>query len=154
MSREVPRLLYNEGGKHINLGSGSGLKTIHNCIDIDYPEWDANKDRLPFEDNSIDVVRSYHFLEHIKNAKFVLEEVDRVLKPGGIMNNVVPYANSNAQFSSLDHVSFFNEKTFHRLFNEKTYKNTDYNFKLKVHAQWIIGIVERNLCLMTQLVKE
>lgn len=47
---------------------------------------------LPFEDNSIDVVYSGHFLEHLtpEQAGFVLTECYRVLKQGGIIRIVVP----------------------------------------------------------------
>ncbi|MFT4746612.1 MAG: SAM-dependent methyltransferase [Congregibacter sp.] len=47
---------------------------------------------LPFEDNSIDVIYSSHFLEHLSpvQAKFVLLETRRVLKSGGIIRVSVP----------------------------------------------------------------
>jgi len=42
---------------------------------------------LPFEDNCFDVVYSSHYIEHLSeyNAKFVLKEAHRILKPGGIL---------------------------------------------------------------------
>jgi len=39
--------------------------------------------KLPFEDNSIDVIYSDWVLEHIENPKEFVSEVFRVLKPGG-----------------------------------------------------------------------
>jgi len=47
---------------------------------------------LPFEDNSMDVVYSSHFLEHLsqEQADFVLKESQRVLKKDGIIRIVVP----------------------------------------------------------------
>ncbi len=154
MSRKVPKLITGlNDGVNLNLGAGSGFKIINGTIQLDYPDWNAEFDKIPFEDNSVDSIHALHFLEHLKNPKFVIEEIDRVLKVGGFANIVVPYATSNLQFSNLDHYSYFNEKTFQRLFTENTYNSTDYDFKLKVGTQFIIGIVERNLCLMTQLVK-
>ncbi len=41
----------------------------------------------PFEDlddNSFDVIVSFQVIEHIKNDKYFLEEIFRVLKPGGV----------------------------------------------------------------------
>jgi len=155
MSRKVPELFteVNEA-VNLNLGAGSGFKKINGTIPLDYPDWNAESDKIPYDDNSVDSITALHFLEHIKNVKFVIEEIDRVLKPGGFANIVVPYYNSNLQFSNLDHYSYFNEKTFQRLFTESTYVSTDYKFSLEVGTQFIIGIVERNLCLMTQLVKK
>jgi predicted SAM-dependent methyltransferase len=47
---------------------------------------------LPFSDNSFDVIYSSHFLEHLTQiqADFVLSEIFRVLKSGGIVRIVVP----------------------------------------------------------------
>ena len=39
---------------------------------------------LPFENESLDVVTAFQFIEHIENRKGFMEEVKRVLKPGGI----------------------------------------------------------------------
>lgn len=39
---------------------------------------------LPFEDNSLDVVTAFQFIEHIHNRKGFIQDVKRVLKPGGV----------------------------------------------------------------------
>ncbi|MEI6866425.1 class I SAM-dependent methyltransferase, partial [Flavicella sp.] len=39
---------------------------------------------LPFKDNSYDVIFCNHVLEHIKNDKKAMQELYRILKPGGI----------------------------------------------------------------------
>ncbi|MEL7499574.1 MAG: class I SAM-dependent methyltransferase [Planctomycetota bacterium] len=41
--------------------------------------------RLPFEDNSFDVVTSWHVIEHVEDVKATLAEWYRVVKPGGIL---------------------------------------------------------------------
>jgi ubiquinone/menaquinone biosynthesis C-methylase UbiE len=38
---------------------------------------------LPFEDNTLDVVTAFQFIEHIHNRLGFIKEVKRVLKPGG-----------------------------------------------------------------------
>ena len=41
--------------------------------------------RLPFNDESFDIVISSHVIEHIPSQQMHLDEVNRVLKPGGIV---------------------------------------------------------------------
>ena len=47
---------------------------------------------LPFDNNSVDIVYSSHFLEHLslEDGKYVLNEIYRVLKKDGIIRIVVP----------------------------------------------------------------
>ncbi len=49
---------------------------------VAYLKADASK--LPFEDESFDVVTSLDFLEHIEDPKKTIDEAARVLKPGGL----------------------------------------------------------------------
>jgi len=41
--------------------------------------------RLPFDDNSIDVVINSELLEHIENHRHAVAELTRVVKPGGLL---------------------------------------------------------------------
>lgn len=153
MARDVGQLMCSTQGIHLNLGAGNGYKTLLHSVPLDYPAWDAEKDMIPFENETIQAVHAYHFMEHIKNIKFLLSEIDRVLVPGGYCNIVVPYYNSQLQHDSFDHVTWFTEKSFNLLFEQYSYEMTDYEFSLEINFQMIMGIVERNMCLMVQLVK-
>jgi len=82
--------------KLLNIGCGS---TFHsNWINIDiassFPEvieYDIRQ-QLPFHDNEIDVCYSSHVLEHLEQieARNLLLESYRILKPNGIVRVVVP----------------------------------------------------------------
>ncbi len=52
----------------------------------------ANALELPFEDNSFDKVICSEVLEHIPDYQGVLKEIDRVLKPNGVLAVSVPRA--------------------------------------------------------------
>ena len=152
MAREVPKLLNCDHGSHINVGAGT-YKELHGALAIDYPMWDARTDNLPCTTNSIDVIHCYHVLEHMEDPVKLLKDFERVLKVGGYANIVVPYYNSHLQAKCLDHKSMFNESTWDNLFNQYSYDNGSGKWSLKVHTTFIMGVEEKNLALLTQLVK-
>jgi SAM-dependent methyltransferase len=45
---------------------------------------------IPYPDNSFDVVISYDVLEHVQDPRLSLQEIRRVLRPGGLSFNVFP----------------------------------------------------------------
>jgi ubiquinone/menaquinone biosynthesis C-methylase UbiE len=50
----------------------------------------ASAEKLPYPDNSFDLVFSSHVLEHVPNRNIAIEEINRVLKPKGINVCIVP----------------------------------------------------------------
>lgn len=140
--------------EHVQLNVGCGNKVIDGAHNIDYPEWDADKDPLPFKDKSIDVIHAYHFLEHVQCPIKMLLEFQRVLKPGGFVNVVVPYYTSQMAAHDLDHKSQFCEETWRVLFGNPYYNKHRIEWKFEIGANVIMGVVERNLALVTQLIKK
>lgn len=51
--------------------------------------FDLNKG-LPFDDNSADEIMAIQILEHLGKPMTLLEEIYRVLKPGGVIDIMVP----------------------------------------------------------------
>ena len=82
--------------RFLEIGPGSqrlpGFETLDivGGPNVDYV-WDASK-RLPFKDNTFDLIYASHVLEHIPwyKTEEVLKEWVRVLKPGGILEIWVP----------------------------------------------------------------
>ncbi len=60
----------------------------------------ADAHQLPFEDNSFDLVILSDVLEHVKKPGIVVQEVDRVLRPGGLL-----YASMPNRYSILNLIS-------------------------------------------------
>jgi SAM-dependent methyltransferase len=52
-------------------------------VEVDWQITDS--ERLPFSDQSMDVVTSYSVIEHQASKQRAIEEVARVLKPGGLL---------------------------------------------------------------------
>jgi len=57
-------------------------------LNINFKVADAQK--LPFKDNTFDVVTCFDLIEHVKYPKLVLSEIHRVLKKRGIFHGFIP----------------------------------------------------------------
>lgn len=74
---------------------------------------DLSSEKLPFDTDSVDVVFSYHTLEHIRDYLFALGEIHRVLKHGGWFLLGVPYVTSTRHnLVNPYHLHHFNELSF------------------------------------------
>jgi SAM-dependent methyltransferase len=93
--RSLSNFLNSIDGFVLNIGSGnSPRKTgILNVDLMDYDNVDIICDihDLPFKDESVDAVLNIAVLEHVKSPQLVLNEIYRVLKPGGKVFSVIPF---------------------------------------------------------------
>ena len=67
--------------------------TFENGLDVKL--CDVENEKLPFDDNTFDVIYSKSFIEHLYYPEKYLEEAYRVLKPNGILLTLVPDWESN-----------------------------------------------------------
>ena len=102
----------------VRLNVGAGLSYIPEFINVDVSaraevQVDLGREQLPFEDDSVDVVFSYHTLEHIGDYLFALGEIHRVLKHGGRFLVGVPYV-TLTEFNLVNpyHLHNFSEYSF------------------------------------------
>ncbi len=102
----------------VRLNIGAGQTYIPGFTNIDISNkadisLDLGKDKLPFEDNSIDLIFSYHCLEHVPDYLFALSEIHRVLKHGGRFLVGLPYV-TLTEFHLVNpyHLHNFNEFSF------------------------------------------
>lgn len=152
------------GYKAVQLGAG--YKKISGWDNLDYPEWDAedqtgNKWRLPYADEEVWEVATYHTLDHLSPEAVVrtLAEVQRILKPKGFITIVVPHHTSTLWNECLFHKSRFAIDTWRNIFSERQYSHASDtgvlpDWKFKIGFNMIMGLVERNLVQVTQLIKE
>ena len=70
------------------------------------------------------MVRAYDFLEHIPIGKVVpvMNEIYRVLKPGGIFESSTPSTDGRGAFQDPTHTSFWNRNSWF-YYSIKEYRN-------------------------------
>lgn len=62
---------------------------------------------IPFADNSVDLIRANHALEHIADREFIIREIWRVLKPGGYFVFATPSDKSRGAWAHPGHKSVY-----------------------------------------------
>jgi SAM-dependent methyltransferase len=123
--------------KILSIGAGTGgdlavLKEFGNvyAFDVDQNVIDmipdnmvvekkvADAQAIPYKKNQFDIVVAFEVLEHIPNDSKAVEEINRVLKPGGLLFFSVPAF--NALFGPKDkahfHMRRYNKKMIRKLF--------------------------------------
>lgn len=150
---EAPAWLPDPRGPVLNIGYGE--KYIIGATHIDLPEWDADRrEPLPADDGTFAAIYALHFMEHLSDPIWMLREFQRVLRSGGHLNIGVPYYSSQAFAQDLDHKHPFCEETWRNLFANPYYTKGHGGWQFDIGANYIIGIVERNLLLVTQLIRQ
>ena len=83
--------------KKVKISLGCGQMFSDDLIGFDiydygqqYKGFNMEKDRLPFEDDSVDYIVAYHSLEHLWDVKHIMNEAWRVLKINGEFEIKVP----------------------------------------------------------------
>ena len=64
---------------------------------------DVDKHGLPFGDCTVDFIFASHFMEHVNDLIFVMEEIWRVLKRKGILEMIKPLWTSKYAYAHPDH---------------------------------------------------
>ncbi len=99
------------------------------------------KDRIPFDDASFDVATAFEVLEHIHDQAFVLNELSRVLRPGGRLVISVP---QQYLFSFLDHGNWkYRFPRIHRLWYLRNHSLQEYEYRYVSNPHGLIGDVDR-----------
>jgi len=110
-----------DGWVNIDINSGKNVSCIYDC-----------RHHLPFSDNSVRMIFTEHFMEHIdytEDVPFFLTECYRVLQPGGVIRIIVPDAEK--------YVKAYFKRDWEQLAAMSTHINDhhyDEHFKSKYHA--------------------
>lgn len=182
MKRDVPQLLDFPDGPVANLGCGR--HRLSGVINLDYPEWDAERYEIQLPrkvvmpehplcrneglapngelfaqqltrcpSNFLAGIHAYHFLEHLHDPRRMLREMQRCLMPGGVINICVPHYWGSMAHHDLDHKHNFAVDTWSNTFSAPWYDKDREGWQLRIHFNMLMGVTERNVAILTQLVK-
>jgi ubiquinone/menaquinone biosynthesis C-methylase UbiE len=91
---------------------------------------DINHDLLsfpwPIEENSFDLVHCAHVLEHLPPTATVIEEIYRVLKPGGVLFIECPHFSWCEAYRHHEHCHFFTSQSFDYFYNQTDYYKANF----------------------------
>lgn len=102
----------------LNLGAGKldVRKGYINLDIINYPNidivWDLNKLPLPFKNNEFNEILALSILEHIEKYIPLMNELYRILKPGGIIKIRTPHFTYVESWADPTHINHFSYMTF------------------------------------------
>jgi SAM-dependent methyltransferase len=117
---DIDKLIKDKGGMRLDIGCGESKQPGFVGIDmLDLPGVDIVHDLeetpWPLPDECALTAVASHVLEHINPAKGifinVMNEIWRVMKPGGQFAFVVPYAGSHGYYQDPTHCNPINETT-------------------------------------------
>ncbi len=69
-------------------------------------------DRWPWEDSSVEEIRAWDLIEHLRSPIHTMNEAWRVLKAGGRFDIQVPTTDGRGAWQDPGHVSFWNRNSF------------------------------------------
>jgi predicted SAM-dependent methyltransferase len=104
----------------LNLHLGCGDLRLPNHVNIDIrisTATDVVRDvlrGLPYADSTVDTIRSENFLEHLPQSEaiWIMNEMWRVLRPGGIAYHQIPMAGTTVDYQDPTHLSRWHPETF------------------------------------------
>lgn len=97
----------------IDLGGGISPALGYTTLDREGADIECDLEQgIPLPDNSVGVVRAYDVLEHLHNPVMIMNEIYRVLAPGGWLTASIPSTDGRGAFQDPTHVSFWNANSF------------------------------------------
>lgn len=105
-----------DGGSVLDLGCGG--KKFPGAVGIDFMPapgvdviWDLNCYPWPFADNTFDRVISRHSIMHLASVVQAMEELQRILRPGGTLELITPHFSSDNAFTDVTSRWFFGSRS-------------------------------------------
>lgn len=115
---------------------------------------DLNIEAIPFESNFFDSVTAFDYIEHVPRLIYtpklrfsfveLMNEIYRVLKPGGLFYSHTPAYPSDLVMSDPTHVNIITEDTFSMYFDDKNRLASMYGFVGSFSIEYQNWSISRN----------
>lgn len=92
-------IFHKPGWTNLDIVPCEGVDVVH----------DLNVFPYPFSTSQFRYIYAQHVLEHLNDMVSVMNEIHRILKPGGRIEIIVPYYKSKNAFTDPTHKQFFTE---------------------------------------------
>jgi ubiquinone/menaquinone biosynthesis C-methylase UbiE len=86
----------------------------------------AEDESIPFQGESFDIVIASHVIEHVKDDGELLDEIERVLTPGGFVIFLIPI---NEHYIDPNHLRKYSSISFINLLDRHHFKKMVYSFE-------------------------
>src|SRR3990167_2510845 len=109
----------------LKIDLGGGHRSPEGWVSVDLHNAQVITDlckRFPFDDNAVGLVRAVDFLEHIPDKIHIINEIYRVLMPGGMIFSITPSTDGRGAFQDPTHCAFYNENSFF-YYTQKVYND-------------------------------
>lgn len=90
------------GAVGLDMVAVPGVDVVHDLDELPYP----------FPDSEFDCIRMSHVLEHVKDVVKVMEEIYRIIKPGGIVEIITPHYTDDTSWRDITHRWHFHSESF------------------------------------------
>jgi len=97
------------------LNFGCGKEILEGYDNFDKKDFNFNVFPYPIKKDTYDYVYSKCVFEHLGNLREVLNELIRICKNGAEIFIIVPYYNSYGAFDDIDHIHWFNERSWNTI---------------------------------------
>ena len=111
------------------LNVGCGSQKIPGSVGVDFDPQscadvihDLDVFPWPFADRSFDRIICWHVLEHLHNPRRAMEEIQRMARPGAVIEIATPHYSSSDSWGDMTHYMHFSLKTFEPFCETKTGK--------------------------------
>jgi len=86
----------------LDMRGGDGVDVVHNIENLP----------LPFEANTFDLIIARSIMEHIRDLPKLLDELYRILKPGGSLKIWSPHFSSPMAYACPEHLKYMSVQFF------------------------------------------